>query len=72
MKILKILCCINCINKKKSKLRFKKKENVIYCIKCNEKYPVYRGIPVIVSKSGDFHHLRKALLPAKYRVSLKF
>lgn len=73
MKILKILRCLNCIKKgRNSKLNYLKKENVITCPKCREKYPVYEGIPVIVSKSGDFHHLRRALLPAKYRVSYKF
>ncbi len=72
MKILKILKCIKCIKKNKSSvLKLKKKENIITCMKCKEVYPVYNGIPVILSKEGDFHHLRRALLPAKYRINQK-
>jgi uncharacterized protein YbaR (Trm112 family) len=72
MKIIKILRCIECLIKKKnSKLKVDKKNKVISCLKCKEKYPIYENIPVIISKSGDFHHLRRALLPAKYRVNQK-
>lgn len=72
MKILKILKCIKCIKKNKSsKLLLKKKENIISCSMCKQVYPLYNGIPVIISKEGDFHHLRRALLPAKYRINHK-
>jgi uncharacterized protein YbaR (Trm112 family) len=72
MKILKILKCIKCLKKsKKSILKLKKKDNIISCSTCKEVYPVYEGIPVILSKEGDFHHLRRALLPAKYRINQK-
>ena len=31
-------------------------------------YPIYKKIPIMLSEKGDFFHLKKALLPAKYRV----
>ena len=70
MKLIKILRCLKCLKKNKnSKLKIKK--NVIVCSKCKEAYPIYEGVPVMLSKEGDFHHLRRALLPAKYRVNQK-
>ena len=59
------LVCINCKNKKK----LIKKPFFFKCSKCNYYYPTYNGIPVILNDCNDFYHLRKSLLPAKYRIN---
>ena len=58
------IICPNC--KTDKKLKFKNK--LLVCKKCKEVYPLFRGIPVMLTKKNDFFHLKKALLPAKYRV----
>tara|TARA_B110000037_G_C17087950_1_gene492768 strand:- start:1144 stop:1359 length:216 start_codon:yes stop_codon:yes gene_type:complete len=59
-----ILICTNC---KKSKiLNFK---DHLKCSNCDFFYPKYEGVPVMLNDKNDFYHLRKALLPAKYRVN---
>ncbi len=39
------------------------------CDACNNYFPKYNGIPVMLTDKNDFYHIRKALLPAKYRVN---
>lgn len=58
------LICIRC--KKNKKLKILKK--ILFCNSCKEAYPVLNGIPVMLIKSNDVFHLKKALLSAKYRV----
>lgn len=70
IQILSIVRCLRCL-KKKINSKVKVKNKIIICIKCKEVYPMYEGVPVLISKKGDFHHLRRALLPAKYRISYK-
>lgn len=67
MKILNHLRCLNCLKKKINNKLYKQK-NILYCKNCRESYPVYKNIPIILSEKGDFFHLRKALMSAKYRV----
>lgn len=64
MKNLNDIICCNCKSDKKLKLLRK----LLICIKCKEVYPVLNGIPVMLLKTNDVFHLKKALLPAKYRV----
>ena len=58
------LICIKC--KKNIKLKILKK--ILICKSCKEAYPVLNGTPVMLIKNNDMFHLKKALLPAKYRV----
>lgn len=58
-----IICC-NCRTNKK----LKKIKNILYCKSCKEAYPILNGTPVMLTKKNDFFHLKRALLPAKYRV----
>tara|TARA_B100000902_G_scaffold399986_1_gene474275 strand:- start:6501 stop:6719 length:219 start_codon:yes stop_codon:yes gene_type:complete len=67
MKLLKYLRCINCIKRKKNSKLYKLK-NKLSCRVCGENYPIFKNIPIMLSEKGDFFHLRKALMPAKYRV----
>jgi len=65
--IHKIFKCPNCISKnKRGNLKILK--NYYICTSCEEFYPFYKGFPVLLTKEGDFYHLKKALSPAKYRV----
>jgi uncharacterized protein YbaR (Trm112 family) len=41
----------------------------LICSKCSNYFPKYNGIPVMLTNTNDFYHIRKALLPAKYRVN---
>jgi uncharacterized protein YbaR (Trm112 family) len=71
-KVLSLLRCLSCLKKRKfSRLRVSKREGLVKCNECGEVYPLYKDIPVVLSDAGDFHHLRKALLPIKYRIKGK-
>ena len=63
----KILRCPKCIkkNKKNSLINYK---NYLLCNNCDEYYPKYKGTPIMLTNEDDFYHIRKALLPARYRV----
>jgi len=64
MKNLNEIICPNCkINK-----RLKLVNKILLCRKCNEAYPIFNGILVMLTKKNDIFHVKKALLPAKYRV----
>ena len=67
VKLIKYLRCLNCIKKKKNS-KLHKVKNFLLCKECGEVYPIYKKIPIMLSEKGDFFHLKKALLPAKYRV----
>ena len=67
MELLKYLRCLNCIKRRINSKLYKSKNN-LYCKKCGESYPIYKNIPIILSEKGDFFHLRKALMSAKYRI----
>jgi uncharacterized protein YbaR (Trm112 family) len=41
----------------------------LVCNNCKEFYPIYKGLPVLLTFQNDFYHLKKALTPAKYRVN---
>jgi len=58
------LICVKC--KKNKKLKLLKK--ILFCNTCKEAYPMLNGIPVMLIKNNDVFHVKKALLPAKYRV----
>ena len=58
------IICPNCRTDKK----LKQNNKLLVCTKCKEVYPVFNGIPVMLTKKNDFFHLKKALLQAKYRV----
>jgi uncharacterized protein YbaR (Trm112 family) len=58
-----IICC-NCKSSKKLKLSKK----ILVCKNCKEIYPILKGVPVMLTKKNDFFHVKKALLPAKYRI----
>ena len=58
------LICIKC--KKNKKLKLLKK--ILFCNSCNEAYPILNGTPVMLIKNNDVFNLKRALLPAKYRV----
>tara|TARA_B110000483_G_C17917601_1_gene435521 strand:- start:394 stop:600 length:207 start_codon:yes stop_codon:yes gene_type:complete len=64
MKIDQILICTFC---KSSNLD--DKENYLECIDCKSFFPKYKNRPVMFTDENDFYHLRKALLPAKYRIN---
>jgi uncharacterized protein YbaR (Trm112 family) len=66
-KIHKILRCINCKSGRSSG-NLKIFKNHYLCINCNEFYPLYKNIPVLLINKNDFYHLKKSLTPAKYRV----
>ena len=63
-KIISDLICIKC--KKNKKLKLLKK--ILFCNSCKEAYPILNGIPVMLIKNNDVFNLKRALLPAKYRV----
>ena len=66
-KMNKIFKCPECSYKdKKNKLI--KKNKFFICNNCKTFYPLYKGLPVLLTREDDFYHLRKALSPAKYRV----
>ena len=58
------IICPNCRKDKK----LKQINKLLICTNCKEVYPIFNGIPVMLTKKNDFFHLKKALLPAKYRV----
>lgn len=58
----KIFNCAKC----KKKVTYKK--NYIICNNCNEYYPIYKNVPIMLTLENDFYHLKKALTPAKFRV----
>lgn len=58
------IICSNCKTDKK----LKKIKSILYCSNCKEAYPILNGTPVMLTKKNDIFHLKKALLPAKYRV----
>ena len=63
----KILRCPNCIVKKKQGfLKIYKKK--LICGNCSDYFPIYNGVPIMLTNKNDFYHLRKALLPARYRI----
>jgi uncharacterized protein YbaR (Trm112 family) len=67
MKVHKIFKCPSCIkNRKSCKLVIKKK--FFICNNCKSFYPCYKKFPVLLTLEEDFYHLKKALMPAKYRV----
>ena len=63
-KNISVLICIKC--KKDKKLKLLKK--ILFCNSCKEAYPILNGIPVMLIKNNDVFNLKRALLPAKYRV----
>ena len=58
------LICIKC--KKNKKLKLLKK--ILFCNSCKDAYPILYGTPVMLIKNNDVFNLKRALLPAKYRV----
>ena len=58
------IICPNCKTNKKLKLINK----ILVCRKCKEAYPKFNGVLVMLTKKNDVFHVKKALLPAKYRV----
>jgi len=64
MKEFKDIICANC----KSEKKLVKKKTILVCRKCGEAYPIYKKIPIMLTKNNDIFHVKKALLPAKYRV----
>tara|TARA_B100000575_G_C22705515_1_gene426010 strand:- start:176 stop:385 length:210 start_codon:yes stop_codon:yes gene_type:complete len=64
MKTKNDIICPNCRTNK----ILKQNNKLLICTKCKEVYPVLNGVPVMLTKKNDFFHLKKALLPAKYRV----
>lgn len=59
------IVCPSC----KANKKLKKKNKLLVCTLCKEVYPIFNNTPVMLTKKNDFFHLRKALLPAKYRVN---
>jgi uncharacterized protein YbaR (Trm112 family) len=67
LKKYKIFQCPECARKfLKAELILKNKK--LICLKCKAFYPFYKGLPVLLRTKDDIYHLKKALLPAKYRV----
>ena len=64
MKLLKNLVCCKC--KSNKKLRILKK--ILLCKNCGEVFPILDKIPIMLTIKDDFFHVKKALLPSKYRV----
>ena len=60
---LKIYSCPKCFQKK-----FIYKKDHLICKPCDEYYPIYKNIPIMLTIKNDFYHLKKALTPAKFRV----
>jgi|TARA_B110000971_G_C19844841_1_gene424312 uncharacterized protein YbaR (Trm112 family) len=63
----KVFKCPECSSQNKKNILTKKDKGFI-CKNCNSFYPIYKGIPVLLSTEDDFYHVKKALSPAKYRV----
>ena len=43
-----ILACPLC----KADLRYNKDKTMLICVKCNKKYPIQKGIPVLLPQKG--------------------
>ncbi len=65
MNVNKYLICIACNSSK-----LNEEEEYLECMKCKSYFPKYKGVPVMLTDENDFYHLRKALLPAKYRINI--
>jgi|TARA_B110000858_G_scaffold104971_1_gene120065 uncharacterized protein YbaR (Trm112 family) len=64
MNNLNEIICPNCKTNKRLKLVNK----ILLCKKCKEAYPIFNGTLVMLTKKNDIFHVKKALLPARYRV----
>ena len=53
------LCCPACIRFNPSPLKLINQELVCSRISCSAKYEMYKGIPVLITKSGDFLNMIK-------------
>ena len=67
MIVHKIFKCPVCAKKRKSSKLLIIKKNFL-CNNCKSYYPCYKKFPVLLTLEEDFYHLKKALMPPKYRV----
>ena len=68
--LIRTLRCPHCAPRGKQGRLGIGKENWLVCQEpsCRRKYPVYNGLPVMLTEEGDFYHFRKGLENADLRV----
>ncbi|HAM37840.1 MAG TPA: hypothetical protein DCP53_00345 [Elusimicrobia bacterium] len=68
--LLKMLRCPHCVTRgKKGFLMFSGKWFICKEPDCQRKYPVYKGIPIMLTREGDFYHYKRALEKADIKGS---
>ena len=68
--LIEILRCPHCVSQGNEGELTLDIDNWMVCKEqdCGRKYPIYNGIPIMLTENGNYYHYRKGLEPADLRV----